>query len=146
MDKFKTKIKKRLFILSVTLLILIVSFLVLYINQSKFSSISDNILGFNTGVITSMGFLLLIDILKYTKAMQNHKELKKLYIQENDERIIHIMQKTGSIGINVCLIGLGFATIISGFFNEVVFFTLLSATIFTAFVKALFKLYYYKNI
>lgn len=146
MDKFKAKIKKRLYILIMTLLILLISFFVLYFNQSKLSSMSENILGFNAGVMASIGFLLLINILKYRKAMQSHNGLKNLYIQENDERKMYILQKTGSLGINVCLFSLGFATMISGFFNEVVFFTLAATTIFTALVKASFKIYFYKNI
>lgn len=73
--------------------------------------------------------------------MGYEKELKKLYIKENDERTIMIMQRTGAIGINMFIIGLGFGTIIAGFFNEIVFFTLLVATLVTSLVKGLFKIY-----
>lgn len=72
----------------------------------------------------------------------------KLYftLMGNDERKMQIMEKTGAVRINICIVELGFATMISGFFNEIVFFTLLGATIFIALVKGMFKIYYYNKL
>lgn len=57
-----------------------------------------------------------------------------------------IMQKTGAIGMSICILGLGFATVIAGFFNEAVFFSLLGATLFAALIKGIFKIYYHKKL
>ena len=83
-----------------------------------------------------------MDIFRNIKATKDENQLKKLYIKENDERTIMIMLKTGAIGINICIIGLAFATIIAGYFNEIAFFTLLGSTLFVALIKGLFKVYY----
>lgn len=40
-----------------------------------------------------------------------------------------IMQKTGAAGINICILGLVLATVVAGYFNKIVFFTLLRATL-----------------
>jgi hypothetical protein len=56
------------------------------------------------------------------------------------------MQKTGAAGINICIIRLALATIVAGYFNELIFFTLLGATLFVALIKRLFKIYYHKNL
>lgn len=69
-----------------------------------------------------------------------HRQLEQ-HIKENDECTIMIMQKTGAMGMAICNIGLGFSTVIAGFFNQIVFFSLLGATAFTALVKGFFKLY-----
>lgn len=37
-------------------------------------------------------------------------------------------------------------TVIAGFFNEIVFFSLLGATVFTALVKGFFKVYYHYKL
>ena len=75
--------------------------------------------------------------------MRDEKTLKRLYIEENDERSIMIMQKTGAIGMTICNVGLAFAAVIAGFFNQVAFFSLFGAAVFTALVKGFFKLYYH---
>ena len=77
--------------------------------------------------------------------MRNEKALKKLYIEENDERTIMIIQKTGAMGITICIIGLAFTTVIAGFYNQIAFFSLFGATVFTALVKGFFKLYYHRK-
>jgi len=56
------------------------------------------------------------------------------------------MQKTGAMGMAICNIGLGCATVSAGFFNQIVFFSLLGATAFTSLVKGFFKLYYHNKL
>jgi len=130
----------------VLLIGLLGSYFILLLNQKQLPQLPSNIMSFHGGVLSGIGFLLILQVLKYVKAMRYEKELRKLYIKENDERTVMIMQKTGAIGINICILGLGSAAIIAGFFNELVFFTLLGATLFTALVKGLFKIYYHKNL
>lgn len=57
-----------------------------------------------------------------------------------------IMQKTGDMGMTICNIRLGCATVSAGFFNLIVFFSLLRATAFTSLVKGFFKLYYHNKL
>ena len=142
MDKFKMKIRKRIVFLIILLVSLIAIYLILFLNQENLLKPLSEIISFHGGVLSSFGILLILDIFRNIKATKDENQLKKLYIKENDERTIMIMQKTGAIGINICIIGLAFATIIAGYFNEIAFFTLLGSTLFVALIKGLFKVYY----
>ncbi len=145
MEKFKEKIRVRTLLMSAIVISLSVSYLVLLLNQDKLPKMPSFIMGFHAGILSGLVLLLVRDIFKSLRAMKDEKELKKLYIEENDERKIMIMQKTGAMGMTICIVGLGFATVISGFFNEIVFFSLLGATVFTTLIKGLFKIYYYNK-
>lgn len=143
MKKFKEKIRIRALWMSAIVIGLAVSYLVLFLNQDKLPKMPSFIVSFHAGVLCGLELLLMLDIFKNVRATRDEKALKKLYIEENDERAIMIMQKTGAMGITICIIGLGVGTIISGFFNEIVFFSLLGATLFTALVKGFFKIYFH---
>lgn len=146
MGKFKEKIRVRTLVMSVVVISLALSYLVLFLNQDKLPQMPSFIMSFHAGVLCGLGILLIRDIFKNLRAIRDEKELKKLYIEENDERTIMIMQKTGAMGITICIIGLGFATVIAGFFNGIVFFSLLGATVFTALIKGFFKIYYHHKL
>ncbi|MCM3129583.1 hypothetical protein ACFQ3J_07630 [Paenibacillus provencensis] len=68
---------------------------------------------------------------KYIKASRNEAELKKLYIEENDERNAVILQSASSLSMVMIFVGLGIASMIAGFFNAVIFYTLLAALLFS---------------
>lgn len=146
MDKFKGRIRNRILFLIILLASLIVIYLVLFLNQDNLSKPSSEIISFHGGALSSFGILLILNIFINLKAIKDEKELKKLYIKENDERAIMIIQKTGAVGINICIVGLAIATIIAGYFNEIVFFTLLGATLFVSLIKGLFKIYYHRKL
>lgn len=143
MGKFREKIRGRIIWLMVVGISLGISYLILFSNQDKLPQMPDFMMSFHGGVLFGIEILLIGDILKNLMAIRDEKGLKKLYIEENDERRVMIMQKTGAMGMAICIIGLGSATVISGFFNETVFFTLLGATLFTALIKGFFKIYYH---
>ena len=142
MNKFKAKIRNRTIFLIILFVSMISIYLILFLNQDKLSSPSNDIINFHGGALSSFSILMILHIVRNLRAIRNENKLKKLYIGENDERTIIIMQKTGALGINICIIGFACATIIAGYFNKVVFSTLLGATLFVAIVKGLFKLYY----
>ena len=146
MDNFKRKIRSRTVFLIILFVSLIAIYLILFLNQDKLLNSSNDIINFHGGVLSSFGILLILDIFRYLRAIKDDKKLRKLYIKEHDERAIMIMQKTGAAGINICIIGLGLATIVAGYFNELIFFTLLGATLFVALIKGLFKIYYHRNL
>lgn len=146
MDNFKLKIRNRIVLLIVLFVSMIAVYLVLFLNQDKLLKSSNHIVNFHGGALTSFSILLILSIFKNLIAIKDEKRLKKLYIEEHDERSILIMQKTGAVGINICILGLACATIIAGYFNEVVFFTLLGATLFVSVIKGLFKIHYRNNL
>lgn len=142
MNKFKAQIRNRTIFLIILFVSMISIYLILFLNQDKLSSPSNDIINFHGGALSSFSILIILHIVRNLRAIRNENKLKKLYIGENDERSIMIMQKTGAFGINICIIGFACATIIAGYFNKVVFSTLLGATLFVTIVKGLFKLYY----
>lgn len=146
MDKFKIKIHRRIIILITLFIILISIYLILFLNKDKLLKSTNDIMNFHGGALIGFGILLILDILKNLRAIRDEKELKKLYIKENDELTILIMQKTGAFGINICIVGFAVATIITGYFNELIFFTLLGATLSVSLIKGIFKIYYHKNL
>lgn len=74
------------------------------------------------------------------------KKLKLLYIEENDEREKHISYQIGRTGIVIILISLSAAMLITVHINQIVFFTLLAATLYTAVIIGILKIFYNKTI
>ncbi len=146
MEKFKAEIRKRMQYLILLFVSLLLIYMVLFLNQERLPRPSDHIISFHGGALTSLGLLLIIYIFINLRAIRDDKELRKLYIKENDERTAMILQKTGAIGINICILGFATATIIAGYYSDAVFFTLLGSTIFVSLVKGLFKIYYHNKV
>lgn len=82
---------------------------------------------------------------KISAALKDEEKLKKLYITENDERHQYISAKIGGIGINIVIGCLTLGAVISGYFHEVVFFTLIATMLFAVIVKLVLTLVYSKK-
>ncbi len=146
MEKFRAKIRKRVILLSMTVMFLTAIYLILLTGLMDLPPISDFIKGFNGGIVAGVEIVLVFFTVKYFVSMKNEVSMKKLYIKENDERTQMIMQKTGEVGMTFFMIISVIATIISGFFNETVFFTLLGATVFSTLIRVACKLYYHTKL
>ena len=148
MEKFKQTLKNRTkYVVMYNALVLIgISIGVFH----PTAGVNDHMLGFmsgaNVGMIIGIQFLCIILLTKYYSALKNEEKLKKLYIEETDERRQFIQTKIGGVAINIILLGLAAGVIIAGFYNYIVYFTLLSALIFTALVKGALKIYYNKAV
>lgn len=146
MEKFKVSLKKRL-ALMMMLNGAAVIFMVLtgiYGNMiaSTNADTADMIHGFQAGIFAGMQFLMIKFITKYRKALNNEDELRKIYIEEKDERTKLIKDKIGGVGFNFSLGIIATASVISGFFNQIVFITLSATLIFMALIKGFLKVYY----
>lgn len=80
------------------------------------------------------------------KVRNNETELKKMYIEENDERTGLILRNASTLGMSVILMGLGVAAIVSGFFSATVFSTLMACLLFILFVFFGLWAYYAKKL
>ncbi|MPQ33479.1 hypothetical protein E4V42_18890 [Clostridium estertheticum] len=105
-------------------------------------NISDLMPAFQVGMFIGLQIVMLVYIAKYSKALKTEDGLKNLYIEEHDERTKLIDDKTGVSGFNFSLIAITTATIIAGFFNQIIFLTLLAVLFFMLLVSAFLKLYY----
>ena len=109
-------------------------------------AVPDFIMGFNTGVCVGVQAVMIYYMGKYISALKSEEKRKALYIAENDERSKYIQAQIGGVGINIILGGLALGTIVSGFFQETVFYTMLGTLIVSVLVKGALKLYYNKTV
>lgn len=143
MEKFKAKIRKRTLFLSIFLVVIAASYLVLSLYRDILPSVPDFIRGFHTGAFIGAELVAVFFIARYSVSLRKAELLKKLYIEENDERTKAIMQKSGALGMVICIEGLALAAIIAGFIDAKVFFSLLGALVFISLVRGFMKVYYH---
>ncbi len=141
MEKFKDKIRKRTIVMSLVIITISIIYFVLSLYKERMPAIPDFIRGFHAGAFIGIELVLVFFVSKYIGSMRKEEALKKLYIEENDERTIMIMQKSGASGMVICMIGFAIGTIVAGFINTTVFFTLLGSLIFISLVRGSIKIY-----
>lgn len=144
MEQYKNKIKKRLFLLSAFLVLYIAANCIMYayVGIKGNGSATDFILGFQFGIGFFVFVLLTYFIIRYILVLRSEKRLKEMYIVETDERKLMIYQKSGSLGMIFAIFGLAIASVLVGYFDTTVFFSLLGACLFVALIRAVLKLYY----
>lgn len=146
MENFKNVLKKRLTLMGCFngLIVVFIVLTSIYSNMLTNGSehIADMIHGFQVGIFIGLQIVLVMYIAKYIKALKNEDELKKLYIEEHDERTKLIKDKIGGVGFDFSLDAIATATIMAGFFHQMVFVTLLGVLIFMLLVKGFLKVYY----
>lgn len=149
MVKFKDVLIKRLVILcGLGIVASVLTLLVGFWGYNKIgtdSHVSDFVHGGQAGLFTGFVVMMLSDIIKYIGAIKDEDRVRAIYIEENDERNRLINDKIGGVGYNFVILGLMLATVTAGFFDEVVFLTLLGALAFMAFTKVTLKVYYSKK-
>lgn len=141
MDKYKEKIRKRILVMTIILIIIAVIYFMFSLFITSLPSVPDFIRGFHMGSFVGVELVLVYCIAKYAAGLRKDEVLKKLYIEENDERTKLIKQKSEAIGMEICMLGLSIGTITAGFLDTKVFFSLLGALAFTALVRGLIKVY-----
>lgn len=143
MEVFRTKVKRRIFTSSgMALVAAVLGFYSIYsLNYSDSSTMSDGfVAGFQFGLILSIGVLSLVDIIKLSLAINDDTKLKILYNKEHDERLKAIRNKAGAPMIIITSVLMVLAAIIAGYFNIVVFYTLVVAVICQLSISAVVKL------
>ncbi len=146
MEKFRLGIKNRSkkITLAASLIFLIYVYLSRKIGVPD--AINDLAAGYNLGLLIALQVGAIYFITKYNKALKNKAQLKKLYIEKHDERKELIQYKSSALGISIFIFILLLATIISGFYNLVVFYTLLGVCLIILAILVLTKLYFLKKL
>lgn len=141
MEIFKQKLRNRLIFAGIyCAIILILIFVAGYIGLND--SATSFALGFGVGIEAVMIFF----IVKCIIALKSEDKLKKLYIEEHDERQKHLNAMVGGAGINISILFLALAMLISNYFNQTVFLTLLAVIMFVILLKLTLKIYYNKKV
>jgi hypothetical protein len=113
-------------------------------NRSNPLNMSDFSRGIQLGIFVGIALATLYYIGKLKNTLKNEDKLKKLYIEENDERRRLIQEKTGKTTTLIVSFSIPIAIIVAGFYNVVVLITLLVTLLFL-FIITVFVKYYYNN-
>lgn len=151
MEKFRTTVKRRIAISSgmalVTMVLGAYSIYSIIISDISTATHSDGfVAGFQFGLIVSIFGFSVFDIIKLSLAINDETKLKVLYNKEHDERLKAIRNKAGAPMIVVTSVLMVLAAIVAGYFNIVVFYTLVIAVAAQLSVSAMVKLYCMKTM
>ena len=102
--------------------------------------------GFQTGAAVAVWFLSAIMVMKYRKILRDDEAVRNYYIKEHDERTAAIWAKSGGTALYTCGVLIIGAAIVAGYFNPIVFITLLLCGVFLLIVKKALVIYYCKTI
>ncbi|MBP1755580.1 MAG: hypothetical protein H6Q59_1978 [Firmicutes bacterium] len=112
----------------------------------SFQPVNEMLLSFQTGLVLGIGMVALMYTIKNRKALRDPKELQILYNKEHDERQQLIIQKAGMPMMAYTSGVMVIAGVIAGYYNTVVFYTLIVAAMAQLLVGLSLKLYYSRTI
>ena len=105
----------------------------------------DFISGFLLGVFIALEIIFIFWMVRYGRMLRREELLRKQYIKETDERNKAIQGKVGGAGRFLPPVFLT-ATVVSGFFNMTVFWTLLACTWVVCLYMLGLKQYYRRKL
>ena len=148
MDTYKETLQRRLFALLTYAggMVLLVAFGMLRESAGKTEEVRAFMLGMNAGLLAVVLAVVISSAVRYTRALRDEEKRKALYIYEHDERRLYKQSMVGGTAVQLILMGLTVATVVSEYFDQTVFFTLLGTVLFAALVKAALKIYYERKI
>lgn len=101
-----------------------------------------NVFTFQCGSTSALGVMALVCVMKYSQALRSDKILRQQYIKEHDERMQAIRAKAGMpLTLYFAVVMIAAGTVI-GYWNELIFVTLVIAAVAQLLVAAAVKLIY----
>lgn len=98
--------------------------------------------GFCVGAACGVLAVMIFGLVRSIRALQDEQKLKKLYVEENDERAIQVWTAARAMAMRTFLM-LGLAAgVVAGYFNMVVSITIFCCITVLSVMGALFKVYY----
>lgn len=149
MENFKITIKRRIILFSAITLVAVVLGVYDFFAMSNLGEESiagGAVTGFQFGIIFAIGLLTLLQTIKLSMVIKDDKKLKILYNKENDERLKMIRSKAGMPMLMITSIIMSIAAVIAGYFNIVVFSTLVIAALVQLSIGVIVKLYCMKTM
>lgn len=156
MDKYKLKVKNRMIIEMIGVIIFIpvaVYALIKYLNIEGvvFGTPVKDFLGgmFNgirAGIVIGFVIFLLITFIKNLLIIRNEEKLKKMYVEENDERALAISEHSSRVTFNITMYVILAVCVVTGLYNTTISLTLLAAWIFIILTRIITMSFYNKKI
>ena len=143
MEEFKKKLKTQQLL---STMVLTSSLAVYFLLRFLTKDVSDFAQGLTTGFWIAIEVLALVNTVRLLVTLRNEEEIKKLYIQEKDERNIAIQKETSQKSSVINVIVLGLAVLVAGFFDIKVSVTLFAVLRVSALITIAVNLYYRKKM
>lgn len=145
MNNYKKTIKKRILLLAVPIIISVI--LGIYdVFWASPEIKKTSVYGFQVGIIISLGLLAIIIVMRFRTLLKDENKLTLHFNRENDERIKAIKAKAGIPMLPITSILLIIAGVVAGYFNNLVFITLIAAATFQMMICAIIKIIYMKRM
>lgn len=100
---------------------------------------------FQKGLLVGLAVVLMFLVSKYQKALRDDAALKKLYLKAKDERKKAIMDASGGYVLPACSVIIMIAGIVGGYYDKVIFYSLIGCGYFLLTIKGILKIYYMKK-
>ncbi|MCQ4085949.1 hypothetical protein [Saccharibacillus sp. JS10] len=134
MENLRKKVKARISLLTVLIVVVTLVYIAFMMYRSELPILNSFAKGFHYGIFIGLELVLIGFLVTNIRSLRSEETLKKMHIQETDERVGLIIQKTATTTIWILFALLGIATVIAGFMNAVIFFTLLAVLLGTMFL------------
>ena len=102
----------------------------------------SSITEFLSGFLMGLAILSLLMLIKYRKLLRDERSLRESYNRETDERMVLIRSKAGMPALLITSIVMIFAGIFGGYYNIIIFYTLLAAGLCQILLGVCLKFYY----
>lgn len=154
MDNYRQKLKTARFIYSIALFALIAFSILFFLSELGIVNIAPTAgdshwqsrwRGFVSGASCGIGSVILVGLIRISKALKDEAALKKLYVQANDERQQQIWTSARATAMQISTIGGFVGGIVAGYYNVTVSVTILVCTVLYSLVGVACKLYYSKK-
>lgn len=144
MERYKKTLKTRIALFRIVILLnVILSVSLRFMDtKGKIPNAVRNITDFQTGFMLGLAIVSLFILIKYCKLLKNERMLKEAYLKETDERMILIRSKAGMPALLITSVIMIFAGIIAGYFNIIVFYSLLATGVCQLLLGVSLKFYY----
>lgn len=144
MERYKKTLKTRIALFRIVILLnVILSVSLRFMDtKGKIPNAVRNITDFQTGFMLGLAIVSLFILTKYCKLLKNERMLREAYLKETDERMILIRSKAGMPALLITSVIMIFAGIIAGYFNIIVFYSLLAAGVCQLLLGVCLKFYY----
>ena len=98
--------------------------------------------GFVAGAALGVMAIFIVGIIMGVRALRSEKQLKKMYIKENDERTQQIVTAARSAGAQLFMLSGLVAGIVAGYFSVQVSIAIIACVTINSFMCMGFKVYY----